>query len=88
MKRVCVKCEREFKPEENGVIVAEMFQRNTKIYKLWSADLWKCPVCGIEIVVGFSQYPYAEHYSADCKELVAKAIAAGKRVIYDKEYVG
>ncbi len=87
MKRICVKCEREFKPEKNGVIVVEMFQRNTKIYKLWEADLWKCPVCGIEIVVGFAQYPYAEHFSANCEEIVGKAVAANKKIIYDKEYV-
>ena len=88
MKRVCVKCEREFKPETNGVIVAEMFQKNTKIYKLWRADLYKCPVCGVEIVVGFGQYPIAEHFTDDCERIVNDAVATGnRRVIYDKEWV-
>ena len=85
-KQVCVKCEVEFKPEANGVVVAEMFRKNQKIYKLWVADLWKCPICGVEIVAGFAQYRFAEHFQDDCEKIVEEMKAEGRRIIYDKEF--
>lgn len=64
MKPVCVKCEREMNMEKAGVIVKELFQKNSMIYRIWSADLWKCPVCGVEIIPGhgFADKPLANHY--------------------------
>ena len=85
-KLVCVKCEVGLKIEKNGVIVKEMFQNNTRIYKLWETDKWKCPVCGAEIISGFAQYPFAEHFNDDCEAIVSKAIASGKEVVSDKEF--
>ena len=85
-KIVCVKCEVEFKPEVNGVVVAEMFQKNQKIYKLCEADLWKCPVCGVEIVAGFAQYSFVEHYKDDCEKIVEEMKGKGRRIIYDREF--
>jgi hypothetical protein len=54
-KQVCVECETSLKIEQNGVIVVEMFNEDRSIYRLWSADMWKCPLCGVEIVTGFGQ---------------------------------
>ena len=87
-KRICVKCETEFRPEINGVIVAEMFQKNQKIYKLWEADLWKCPLCGFEIIAGFAQYPFTEHFKDNCEEVLEKAKQAGRKIVYDYELTG
>ncbi len=87
-KSVCAKCEVELRPEHNGVIVAEMMQDNTKIYKLWEADLWKCPKCGIEMVLGFAQQPFAVLYNEDCERILQEAKTAGKKIIYDKERFG
>lgn len=84
-KSVCVNCEVELKPEHNGVIVAEMMQNNTKIYKLWGADLWKCPECGLEVVLGFAQRPFAEHYEGNCDILIETLKKSGKKIIYDKK---
>ena len=84
-KMVCVKCEVEFKPEKNGVVVAEKFQRNTALYKLWGADLWKCPICGVEVVAGFAMNPLAEHYKDDLNKMVIKFANKGKTIIQDKE---
>lgn len=85
-KLVCGKCQVELKPFKNGIVVAEMFQRNTKIYKLWNADLWECPKCDHTIVAGFSQKPFAEHFEKDCEEIVQKLKSEqGRTVIYDKE---
>ena len=35
---------------------------NWQPYKLWLGDLWRCPCCGAEIIVGVAQRPIAEHY--------------------------
>lgn len=62
MKMVCVKCEIEFRPEKNGVHVHELMRNDTAVYKIWDADLWKCPGCGILVVAGFGQKPLAEYF--------------------------
>lgn len=85
-KIVCGKCQVSLRPLENGVVVAEMFQQNTKLYKLWSADLWECPKCNHTVVAGFACNPSAEHYKDDCEEIVRKLkTERGRTVIYDKE---
>lgn len=70
-KIICVKCEIEFRPEKNGIIVKELFQKNTQIYKIIYADLWECPICGNQIIAGFADNPLAEHYQ---KERMEKAL--------------
>ena len=52
-KLVCVKCERELRPEKNGFIVVDTFSDHTPC-KITEADKWKCPTCGVEIVAGFA----------------------------------
>ena len=63
---VCVKCECEMRPEQNGVGLLDYFNPSDsdtpQPYRIWDADLWKCPKCGFEIVTGFGQRPIAEHY--------------------------
>ena len=83
MKLVCKKCEVEFRIEKSGITVAEMFLENEKIYKLWGADLHKCPKCGHEIVAGFALQPFAIHFKSNCESLVKKIKKDGGIVIYD-----
>lgn len=48
-------------------------------YKLWVGDLWQCPGCGAEIIVGVPPNPIREHYQADYQEMVAK-LGAERRI--------
>ena len=57
---VCAKCQVEMRPETNGIGVLDMADFGP--YQLWQADLWKCPVCGNEIIVGFAKEATTEHY--------------------------
>ena len=50
--------------DRNSVVVEETTDRGTP-YKLWSADRYKCPTCGHEIVSGFGRRPLAEHFQTD-----------------------
>jgi predicted RNA-binding Zn-ribbon protein involved in translation (DUF1610 family) len=84
-KNVCVNCEIELKPETNGVVVAEMMKEDTEIYKLWMADLYKCPQCGVEIVLGFSSNPLMEHFEGDIDFKFNQLEASGKKIIFLKE---
>ena len=58
---VCVPCNRFMRIEKNGVTVEEQTEVGES-YKLWDADLYRCPECGHEIVSGFGHVPLAEHY--------------------------
>lgn len=82
-KSVCVNCEMELRPEINSVIVAEMMRDNTALYKLWEADLWKCPKCGIEVVLGFASQPFMEHFEGNINAKLEELKEAGRRIIYD-----
>jgi len=52
---ICVKCKQELKPAQNGV--AAVSNHHGKDIELWDADLWKCPVCGHELIFGFGNNP-------------------------------
>lgn len=58
---VCVKCEREMMPERTGVTVEEHTDDGGP-YKIWSADLYYCPKCGHQCLVGFADRPLAHHH--------------------------
>lgn len=82
MKPICVPCERYMRPKKNGVWFVEgMPSENCaapgkaeadkwRPYKLWSGDLWACPDCGAEIIVGVGWEPLREHYMPDFAEKV------------------
>src|SRR5262245_37605123 len=38
-------------------------------YKLWVGDLWQCPECGHQIVVGVIAGPVSEHFHPDFESL-------------------
>lgn len=92
-KPICVKCQVEFRMDVAGVIVKEMFQQNTEIYKIWRADLWKCPSCGDTIIFGFAEKPDATHHEKERIQAVLDEIEKGDlevegKVFYNKEYFG
>lgn len=74
--KICAKCQIELRPKTNGVYVLE--RATFGPYALWVADLWHCPGCGLEVILGFAPKPFAEHYQAD---FVEKVEAADRPVI-------
>jgi len=65
---VKLKCHRQ------GIDVVETFGRDSDVpYKLWKADLYKCPDCGVEIISGFGNSNYAEHFEENFAKLLAQA---------------
>lgn len=88
---VCQRCEIQFKPEKNGVYVAELCFNNDNIYKLWIADSVRCPVCGTLVVAGFAKEPLMTNASAteqELRETIAKIKKKGGVVIFDRELIG
>lgn len=77
MKPVCPTCKRFYKPKKNGYYFLEgMPASNTtppgtsheaewSPYKLWAGDLYECPGCLAQVVVGVPHRPIAEHYEFD-----------------------
>jgi hypothetical protein len=39
-------------------------------YKIWSADLYKCPICGNKIIIGFGAAAIREHFEEGFKTLI------------------
>lgn len=73
---VCAECNEQMRPEKNGVYVIEMADFGP--YKIWMADLWACPECTHEALVGFGLKPLAEHYQEGFKEMLKKVKASGR----------
>lgn len=63
---ICVKCRTPFKPEKNEV-AAHVYSEKGYYYSIW-ADLWKCPKCGAEIIIGFGKNPFIHNYQTDQKQ--------------------
>ena len=82
-KIVCVECEIELKPEENGILLIEFASFGA--YKAWYADLWKCPKCGTEIVSGFGNSPIMEHFQDGFSTWLEEARKKASRVVCDYE---
>jgi hypothetical protein len=82
LKPICVKCQRFYRPEKNGVMFLEGMPKFNGAppgkdcedlwspYKLWRGDLWKCHGCGHLIISGVARDPITEHYLPEFKEAV------------------
>ena len=71
-KVVCVECEEEMKPEENGVDVLER-GGDGKPYKMWKADVLECPGCGRRVVSGFADNPFLQRPDDDLTKAASSA---------------
>ena len=58
-KIICITCEREMKPVENGVTVSEC-DNDLEPYKIWHADLLECPVCKTRVISRFADRPFLQ----------------------------
>jgi len=68
MRPICASCEIEYRPEKNGIRVCE--HASFGPYKIWQADLWKCPKCGHLLIHGFGWNAESEHFMDGFKELL------------------
>ena len=80
---VCVKCYRELRPEQNGVGVVDL--AGNRQVQIWEADLWKCPGCGVEIIVGFGQGPVSEHFEGERFGRMVTSYKNGSQVIESRQ---
>ena len=69
-KMICVKCEVELTCKQNGVGALYTFLPDERPCSIYDADLWSCPICGLEIVSGFGAEPIAEHYRSDMEKVI------------------
>jgi predicted RNA-binding Zn-ribbon protein involved in translation (DUF1610 family) len=75
---VCVKCEVELRPEKNSVglvdymTLGEGEDEKTDPSQVWEADLWKCPVCGYEIVTGFGNSPVSTLHESNFQRILTR----------------
>lgn len=83
-KMICTTCEVELRVEKNGVYVKELFKQGG-VYKIWLADLWKCPRCHFMVVAGFGNHPIAEHFNPEQIARVEASIGPDDTVYLDKE---
>ena len=65
---ICVPCQKEMQRVKNGVVVEE-HREDGSAYKIWHADLWGCPKCGYQCILGFGDRPIAHHHSMEYAQL-------------------
>ena len=55
-------------------------------YKVWNADTWECPGCGVQIVGGFADQPSRQdHWKDDFEEWLNKEKEFASSIVYDFE---
>lgn len=60
----CVPCQTYLRPRKNEIVVLETDDKH-KPYKIWLADLWECPDCGHQVILGYGLHHISEHYEPD-----------------------
>ena len=60
----CVPCQTYFRPRKNDIRMLETYD-DGRPYKVWCADLWECPDCGTQVILGYGQRPIAEQFESD-----------------------
>ena len=53
---VCVKCQIELIPKRNDIRVVSDWGK-PELEEIWCADLWGCPHCGAQVILGFGASP-------------------------------
>lgn len=82
-KPICVPCRRFFRPHRNGRTFVEAKPKGGGMappgleapeawepYKLWMGDLWRCPGCGSEIIVGVGLEPISQDFHPDFEKQI------------------
>ena len=71
--QICVECNRKMRVEKNGVVWEDLIPPDVP-YKLYMADLWKCPGCDWQIITGSATTPFAEHFEPGYAEKAKRAM--------------
>jgi len=83
---LCVNCKCLLKPSKNGVYVELKQEDNEKKeqpYKIFQADLKKCPRCGMEVICDFGYAPAHQHFQPDFKKARETILKSG--VFYEEK---
>jgi len=80
LRPVCVKHQKEYKVEEQGVALVEYADRGGELkpYAIYFADLWVCPVCGHQIIGGYGEPAAREHEREKLQRLIDTWTDLGK----------
>ncbi len=87
MKVLCVKCRVELRNVHTGVYVNETAGNPPRSYKLWHADLYACPVCGMRMIVGFGNSPIMCEYEPGFDEFLKKVRVDGTVIDDNEEFI-
>ena len=75
IRMICVRDGVEFRVVKNEVVLAQPDA-------LWYADLWKCPMCRMEVVAGVGQEPFFEAWrDGDVGAEIVRLSKAGAVII-------
>ena len=70
MRPVCYACRVEMRCHKNGQAVVNGGS-------LWHGDVYRCPLCGVQVVVGFGREPISEEWRPDYGATVANEAQYG-----------
>ena len=75
MKLACVKCNRKLVLKMVGIDVIFTLTESQEPYQVWSADMWECPECGMQVAGGFGDCARYSRYSPRFAELMARTLS-------------
>ncbi len=85
--QVCGKCQAKFELRLNGVTVVETSGTPPKPFRLWTADIYGCPICHAELITNFSHEPRIESHEAGFAEALWAIPDGKRRVLYSPTYL-
>lgn len=87
MPTVCVKCQAKFQIKKMSILVIETTGTEPKPLRVWSADLFSCPICNAEILSQFGHEPIIESHEDGFEKFIAEINPNLRYVLYSPEYL-
>jgi hypothetical protein len=53
------------RPRKNEIYVGIFNADQPQPYEIWCADLWECPECGAQTILGYGKEPFSKHFHKD-----------------------
>lgn len=77
--KICIKCSIELRCQHNGAVAVAMGVNGPQ--EMYSADIFACPECGHQTIIGCGQRPLARHFDLDFQQRLEAHRKAGDPII-------
>lgn len=77
---VCVICKTDMRCDRNGVNFVEHMCDGLP-YRIWQADRWRCPNCGVAMLIGFGRDAFSYHHDNNFRQVFDQVTSEADTIV-------